>query len=43
MNEHDRFLVLGVAFIAALLAGMAIGSLWSTFLSGTNVSAMLLG
>jgi hypothetical protein len=43
MDDHDRFLVLGAAFIVSLLIGMALGNLWSSLLSGTNMSAMLLG
>ena len=42
MNEHDRFLILGVAFIASLLIGIALGALWSSFISGVNVSGLMI-
>ena len=43
MDDHDRFLVLGVAFIVSLLIGITVGAMWSSFISGINVSALLIG
>ena len=43
MEDHDRFLVIGVAFIVSLMIGMALGSFWSTVISGFKMSAMLIG
>ena len=43
MNDHDRFLLVAVAVIFGVVLGIALGSLWSAALSGSSMSAMLVG
>ena len=42
MDDQERFLFFGTMFIVALMMGMALGNMWSSFVTNVNLSLFFM-